>query len=164
MRLIDKSSRNMASDRPQHDVRIGLQVPVGGALGDHVPPRRGGQGHRQAEEGQRSLDDDHPGHGDQAEGDRHRYHVGEDLAEDDPRVELAPIVRAATTKSRLAKDRLEARTTRYRSGMVATPRMMVIFSRVAPQKATMAITATMAGKARRTKDPALRAMSSRPPL
>ena len=48
--------------------------------------------------------------------------------------------------------------------MVATPKMMVIFHRDEPQKATTAMTATMAGKANSTKDPALRATSSRPPL
>ena len=74
------------------------------------------------------------------------------------------MVLAATTKSRLAKERLEARTTRYSRGMVATPRMRVILSRDCPQKATMAMTATMAGKARRTKAPALRPTSNRPPL
>ena len=42
--------------------------------------------------------------------------------------------------------------------------MTVILGSDEPQKATMAMTATMAGKASRTKDPALRAMSSRPPL
>ncbi len=74
------------------------------------------------------------------------------------------MVLAAITKSRLAKERLEARTTRYRTGMVATPMMMVILSSDDPQKATTAITATMAGKASSTKEPALRATSSRPPL
>ncbi len=48
--------------------------------------------------------------------------------------------------------------------MTATPRMMVILHSDAPQKATMAMTATMAGKARSTKEPALRETSSRPPL
>ncbi len=49
-------------------------------------------------------------------------------------------------------------------GMVPTPMMMVIFARVWPQKATMAITATMAGNARITNEPALKAMSKAPPL
>ena len=80
------------------------------------------------------------------------------------RDDLAPIVRAAMTKSRLAKARLEARTTRYSKGMMATARMTVILTNDCPQNATMAMTATMAGKARITNEPALRATSRRPPL
>ena len=85
MRLMDSSRRNMESDRPQHDVGVDAQLAVGRPLGDDVPPRRGGEGHRQPEEGQGSLDDDDPGHRDEAEGDGHRHHVGQDLAEDDAR-------------------------------------------------------------------------------
>ena len=79
------------------------------------------------------------------------------------RVSVAPIVLAATTKSRWAKDRLEARITRYMRGMVAMPRMIVMWKRDASQKVTMAITATMAGKARMMNETALRATSRRPP-
>src|SRR6202034_4374561 len=50
---------------PDHDVGVGLEIAVGGTLGDHVPPGGGGKWHRQPEEGQRPLDDDDPGHRDQ---------------------------------------------------------------------------------------------------
>src|SRR5664280_2902115 len=61
---------------------------------------------------------------------------------------VAPMVRAAITKSRLANERLDALTTRNIKGIVPTPMMMVILRSDDPQKATMAMTATMAGKAR----------------
>ena len=85
IRLMRQQEQEHGQHRPQHDVGVGGEVAVGRALGDHVPPRRGGQRDRQAEEGQRALDDDGHGHRDEPEGDRHRHHVGQDLPEDDPR-------------------------------------------------------------------------------
>ena len=74
------------------------------------------------------------------------------------------MARAAITKSRPAKERLDARTTRNIRGMVPIPMIKVSFQTDTPQKATIAMTATIAGKARITKEPALSATSRRPPL
>ncbi len=66
------------------------------------------------------------------------------------RVSLAPSALAASTKSRVAYDRVEARTTRKISGAANRPMTSVILNIDLPQKDTMAMTATMAGKASTT--------------
>ena len=66
------------------------------------------------------------------------------------RVSLAPSDLAARTKSRVAYDSVEARTTRKMSGAPKMPMISVIFHKLWPQKDTMAMTATRAGKASTT--------------
>ena len=66
------------------------------------------------------------------------------------RVSLAPSALAASTKSRVAYESVDARTMRKISGAPKTPMMSVIFHSRLPQNETMAMTATRAGKARTT--------------
>ena len=75
---------------------------------------------------------------------------------------LAPRALAASTKSRVAYESVDARTTRKMSGAPKTPMMSVIFQRLWPQNETMAITATRAGNASTTYDVVFKAVSIRP--
>ena len=63
---------------------------------------------------------------------------------------LAPSALAASTKSRVAYDSVDARTTRKMRGAANSPMTRVILKSDLPQKDTMAMTATMAGKASTT--------------